>query len=130
MMTVSVADVRIKINFDDGDGNLSDEVIQASIDDATLEISQKATSSNQDLVDLAIKFLAAYYAYQSYSDMINHEPEGSFENGEWTPTQDAKVRETAAKLAALKADADRAMALVAPVTVPVMPLFGVLKLGG
>jgi len=129
-MTVSVADVRIKINFDDGDGNLSDEVIQASIDDATLEISQKATSSNQDLVDLAIKFLAAYYAYQSYSDMINHEPEGSFENGEWTPTQDAKVRETAAKLAALKADADRAMALVAPVTVPVMPLFGVLKLGG
>ena len=129
-MTVSVADVRIKINFDDGDGNLSDEVIQASIDDATLEIGQKATSSNQDLVDLAIKFLAAYYAYQSYSDMINHEPEGSFENGEWTPTQDAKVRETAAKLAALKADADRTMALVAPVTVPVMPLFGVLKLGG
>lgn len=130
MTETQVAAVRLKLNFDPDDGNLSDDVIQAAIDDAVVYISNRATTSNQDLIDLAVKNRAAYLAYQAYSDMINHEPEGSFIDGKWTPTQDVKVRDTASKLAALKADADETLALVAPAKVSVMPFCGVVKLGG
>lgn len=127
---VSIAAVRLKINFDEEDGNLGDAQIQAAIDDATLLVAQKATSSNQDLLDLAVKFLAAYYAYQTYCDMINHRPEGSWEDGQFKPTTDVKVRDLAAKLAALKDDADEAMDLVAPKKLSTAPFIGVVKLGG
>lgn len=113
-MTVNVADIRLCINIPTA-SELADDVIQKAIDRATVIINHLARSDVEAaMVEEAIRAKASCYAYQVYADRVLHVLPGMFDpaTGKWTPRTDPTVRDTAAKLARLAAEASAAEKLV------------------
>ncbi|MCX8207427.1 MAG: hypothetical protein N3G75_06305 [Methanothrix sp.] len=96
---------------------LADEVVLSAMQRAAQDVlSRRTSSADTNNVRLAILQLAAYLAYQSYSDRVTHQLPGSFDqSGVWNPVASVVVRETQAKLRELKEIADRAVRAVTTV---------------
>ena len=106
-MTVNVAVIRkmIDIPNEGGSTELGDDTINEYISQATVFVTNVANpGAPLDMVDLAIKHLAAYWSYETYSDRHHHEVIGSFDDSaNWTPQlQRAWERDTREKLAAME----------------------------
>lgn len=104
-MTVNVKIIRTIIDIPE-DSELQDEVINEAIAEATVYVNGVANPNAPiDMVELAIKSLAALWTFQSYSDRIHHEVKGSFDDSaNWVPAmlQRSWERDTREKVAALE----------------------------
>lgn len=103
-MTVDSTTIRNIIDIPEAE-ELSDAVIEEAIAEATVFVNGVANpSAPTDMLELAIKNLAALWSFQSYSDRIHHEAIGSFDqNANWSPIlQKAWERDTREKVAALE----------------------------
>lgn len=103
-MTVDSITIRNIIDIPEAE-ELSDAVIEEAIAEATVFVNGVANpAAPSDMLELAIKNLAALWSFQSYSDRIHHEAIGSFDqNASWNPIlQKAWERDTREKVAALE----------------------------
>ncbi len=103
-MTVDTITIRNIIDIPEAE-ELSDAVIEEAIAEATVFVNGVANPATpSDMLELAIKNLAALWSFQSYSDRIHHEAIGSFDqNANWNPIlQKAWERDTREKVAALE----------------------------
>ncbi|MHC1593954.1 MAG: hypothetical protein ACXQT2_01425 [Methanotrichaceae archaeon] len=112
-MTASVEDVRLMLNIPDA-GDLSDDVISMALErsEARVEAMKRDGAPDALLLD-AVRALAAFYAYQTYSDRVVHKLEGAYdEMGHWSPVASVRIRETRDKLSSLRKDARDSLRLI------------------
>ena len=121
-MSVTVARIRLILNMKETQ-YLEDDVIQEHIDSAGVIInSMNKNNADAELVEQAKLRLAAFFAYQAYSDHpVDVVPgEEDEETADWTPIAGEKTREMRAKLDSLKQVSDMAISamLDAPAVSP------------